>query len=817
MHYLILVSYSTSLHKVSHVDFFYEFEIDEMKRRQFLKFASAGVGVALTPSAAALAAFERPDLAEVELLQQLPAGVTRTWLGEPFWANRLQDWRLNAGRIECLEGRKEFEARTVSLLTRSLNDRHLPARIRVTVGMLEPGKDGFCGLLLGVGGGALDYRGCALAQRASGAGGGFMAVIDQSGELSFRDFSAGQNTLEFERLAHAVAAGFGEDGVGVRSVVLDCHIDPVADGLFDVRLATSDAESGEDLGFIVRTGVPGNQLQGGISLLSSPPAGQPGACWWFSDISTGGGKTGIHPERKLGPVIGCLHSLNRKTLKLTAQFMPVAGKGSLQARLDYKPAGSAQWREGPVEIVGDGFLAAFRVDEWDFQNDHDYRVVFANDEGESLYSGTIAKDPGTGRELKVALFSCLIPTANSLDLEEYIQHVPQERVLGRYTKDNIFFPHTELVSNCEAHQPDLYLFVGDQYYEGYPTRHARQTPEAGLDTLYRWYLWYWAFRDVVRDRPAIVIADDHDILQGNLWGEGGKSNTSGTEEDGGYLWDKDVVRMIYRIQHGHNPDAFDPTPIENDISVTYGSFVYGGVNFAVLEDRKFKTHPDYETNPPDTTGELLGKRQEEFLAAWKHMDPGLPRIVVTGTMWGSPQTDDKGAPLLDYDANGYPPDGRLRALSLVRDAGAELVLAGDQHLALVARQGVDDYEDGPMCFGGPAGAAFWQRWFEGGGTLENQRNGDPDTGNFVDTFGNKMRVLAVANPKISHRQFEAGNERWGKFLADRELKSEGYGLVRVNHAEQKFVLECWEWNTDPETGRQFAGWPVECPFGETAA
>ena len=194
------------------------------------------------------------------------------------------------------------------------------------------------------------------------------------------------------------------------------------------------------------------------------------------------------------------------------------------------------------------------------------------------------------------------------------------------------------------------------------------------------------------------------------------------------------------------------------------------------------------------------------------MEPGLPRIVITGTMWGSPQTDEHGQPLLDYDANCYPPDGRRRALERVREATAPLVLAGDQHLGLVARQGIDDFEDGPMCFGGPAIAAFWQRWFEGGGQLPNQRNGNPNTGNFTDPFGNKMRVLAVANPKITHSEFEEGNTAWGKFLADRNLKSEGYGLVRVDHAAEQFRLECWEWNTDPRTGKQFEGWPVICPF-----
>lgn len=117
-----------------------------------------------------------------------------------------------------------------------------------------------------------------------------------------------------------------------------------------------------------------------------------------------------------------------------------------------------------------------------------------------------------------------------------------------------------------------------------------------------------------------------------------------------------------------------------------------------------------------------------------------------------------------------------------------------------------------MFFGGPAAAAFWQRWFEGDGALENKRDNDPNTGNFVDPFGNKMRVLAVANPKVSHAEFMEGNEQWGKFLADRALKSEGYGLIKVDHANRKHRLECWEWNTNPETGSQFPGWPVDCHF-----
>jgi alkaline phosphatase D len=127
---------------------------------------------------------------------------------------------------------------------------------------------------------------------------------------------------------------------------------------------------------------------------------------------------------------------------------------------------------------------------------------------------------------------------------------------------------------------------------------------------------------------------------------------------------------------------------------------------------------------------------------------------------------------------------------------------------MMAIQGLDTFDDGPLFFAGPAAAAFWQRWFEGLNKLENQFNNDPNTGNFTDIFGNKMRVLAVANPKVTYDDFkQQTNNSWSNYLADRSLKSEGYGIVKVNHQAQQFEFECWEWNADPINGKQFPGWP----------
>ncbi|NVK26106.1 MAG: alkaline phosphatase D family protein [Gammaproteobacteria bacterium] len=778
-----------------------------MKRRQFLKYSIAATGAVAIPNFLVACAHKRPAIKGLTAVEPFVSDTKRHWLGKSYWGNRLQDWYVNNGRLECLNGQKSWEVRTVSVLTRRLSTQKGSARVRVKLGQLEPNKQSFAGFLLGVGQGELDQKGCSIVQRCSGTGGGIMATINSNGQLAFKDFSSNTDTLNYKTLESASPNSQFKPN---DAYYLDCQIEPNGAFHYDIKL-TALNEQNKEVAFALLPKVDASVLVGGISLLSSPPVGKSGGRWWFSDLETAGDKIEHTNQFELGPVVGCMYSLNQSVLKLTTQLMPVDLTKHNKVRLDYKSKSSTTWTKGPTSDIEDGYVGLFRVGNWQYQQTFDYRITFA-DSDETLYQGIIVKDPGKDKELKIALYSCIIPTSKSLDGTEYTKLHPREKVLDRYTKENILFPHNELISNCDQHDPDLYLFVGDQYYESYPTRHGNHTKDAKLDTLYRWYLWYWAFADSIKNKPSIMLADDHDILQGNLWGNEGIDSHTEKESDGGYKWDKEIVRMVYRCQHGHNPDPYDPTPIRHDIQVTYGNFVYGGIDFALVEDRKFKTPPNYKMDRKNTTGELLGARQEQFLADWKHMNPGLPKICITASVWGSPQTTPNGTPMIDYDSNGYPADGRERAVKLVSDANA-LVLAGDQHLAMVTHQGLKEFDDGVTFFAGPAAAAFWQRWFEGNNKLSNQYNNNPDTGNFIDSFGNKMRVMAVGNPKLTHAEFESGKAvSWAKFLADRRLKTEGYGLVRVNHQAQQYTLECWEHDANPHTDKQMTGWPVIVPF-----
>ncbi len=55
----------------------------------------------------------------------------RVWLGQDFWANPLQDWRVAGGRIECVNAAAD---RNVHLLTRQLGPQKGDLTMSVRVG-----------------------------------------------------------------------------------------------------------------------------------------------------------------------------------------------------------------------------------------------------------------------------------------------------------------------------------------------------------------------------------------------------------------------------------------------------------------------------------------------------------------------------------------------------------------------------------------------------------------------------------------------------------------------------------------------------------
>jgi hypothetical protein len=469
-----------------------------------------------------------------------------------------------------------------------------------------------------------------------------------------------------------------------------------------------------------------------------------------------------------------LYTVSNSVLKLTAQLFPLYPEESRQVRLEFKKDG--KWENAAVETINDiGWSAFFRIEDWDHSKDVPYRLKHGEN---AVFEGLIRKDPVDREEVIVASLNCNSNKDRGMR-EEYIK-------------------------NLKHLDPDLLFFAGDQSYD-----HKEHTAA--------WLLFGLQFREVIKDRPTITIPDDHDIGHGNLWGENGKKSSSPAGDDGGYFYHHEYVKMVERCQTSHLPDPYDPTPIEQGIGVYYTNLNIGGVDFAIIEDRKFKSGPagkipqmgprpdhirdvNYDPSTVDLEGlRLLGERQLKFLEDWgqeKNKDVVLRAVLSqTGFCGGAHRHGNFDNYLhADLDCNGWPQTGRNKALQLINKAGA-VHLAGDQHLATLIHHGIDEFGDGPYAFVAPAIVNnYYRRWWhpldEKAGLNKDPDNPLPFTGDFYDGLGNKITMLAYAN-------------------IDGETLRDGFGLIRFNKKEKSVTFESWDRYADVTKAgaKQMPGWP----------
>lgn len=763
----------------------------ELTRRGFLKGAAAAAGVVAASSV---------------LPRQLAAAAVPAeewWLGPDLWANRLQDWCVRNGRITCVAPAGQRRVRTAALLTKRLNGG--PARLVVQTGTNTTGA-GFSGFLVGTGESGTDYRRAALVLSASGQAGGMLCVYESDGRVRFREHTDESAPTAYGELP-STSSGPAPARFRGDKVKLTLAVAPESGGRLTLTLTAVDVTTKALRSQAVLSGVDPARVKGGISLVSSGFP-KPGATYWFSGLQTLDAGFDVFPERTMGPIAGVLFSLAGTTLKMTAQLMPMLPRANDAVTLELRDPVTNAWVSRANAPVGAGFTALLRVEGWDTSRGRDYRVVFSRG---GTFEGSVPAEPSTG-ELRVVTLSCAKASHRPIDQATSSQpRVAGEQALGLYSSRNVWFPHEQLAAGISAQKPDLLVAMGDQIYENHPTAKDR-APAPELDFLYKYLLWLWSFRDITRRTPCLVMVDDHDVFQGSIWGEGGIPLPAGaTSSAGGYANAPEWVNVVQRVQCGHNPDPVDPSPVAQDITVYFTTFTYGGVDFVLLEDRKFKTGSDQKdpAGIPIATEalQLLGPRQEALLQQVVDSGTGRPRVVLTQSLYGCLQTTGDGRPGKNPDSNGWPPAGRARALASITAMGA-VMLSGDTHLAALVR-----HVDGPLQFSGPAGSASYARWFEPAAPLANP-GALPYTGDYVDGFGNRLQVLAVANPHVSQATWlgAGGTNDFG----DRALKEEGYGLLEVDMRNRRHIFQAWRWDVDPTApgATPMPGWPYELSFDD---
>ena len=72
-----------------------------------------------------------------------------------------------------------------------------------------------------------------------------------------------------------------------------------------------------------------------------------------------------------------------------------------------------------------------------------------------------------------------------------------------------------------------------------------------------------------------------------------KDLNKGASSKGGYREPARMVNAVHRTNTAHHPDPYDKNPCKQDISVYYGDLVYGGVSFAIIADRQWKSGPEH--------------------------------------------------------------------------------------------------------------------------------------------------------------------------------------------------------------------------------
>ncbi len=781
-----------------------------MDRRKVIKTIVLGSFLPLLPKSTFASALltAQPNEAKLNFKSNWQNWPDMKWVGPQYWGNRLQDWHLEDGKAVC---NISSANRTLHLLNVEKSNDQVAFKVATTMAILNTelstANEALYGIRLGAKGPFKDYRSAAVFGKGLDIG------IDPVGNLTI-----GKQVIETKL------------GALPEAVRLEIDAKPIASE-YELSITIKNAHTDKPLHPTTKVTVTTEEVSGNFALFSdikdkkkeSDKASVAFSDWHIASENI------THQESNLfGPICFAQYTLHDRKLKITAQLSPIEKIKGHKVALQIKENGSWKTLE-TTQVTNAGRAVSFSVSQWDGTKETPYRisleVPLKNETHQYFYNGTIAKEPTDTDKIKTAVFSC---------------------------NAHFGFPDNDIYENVSKLDPDIILFLGDQFYEGtggFGASYSGDFDETCLDYLRKWMMFGWGYRELFRHKPCAIIPDDHDVYHGNVWGESGKAADvsdgfgASAQDSGGYKMAADWVNMVQFTQTSHLPDPYDSTPVQQGIGVYYTQWKYAGLSFAILEDRKFKSAPKHVlpeeakvwngfiTNPDfdikkhkDLPATLLGERQEAFLNDWVEdwndntsmkvllsqtnfaTVATLPKDAMTDTVVPSLYIPKKGEyvtgdkPTADMDSNGWPANKRDEAVGIIRKCFA-FHIAGDQHLGSFIQYGLDDYGDSGYAFAGPALNNIWpRRYWPANVDASNHTYDNPAyLGDNEDGFGNKMTVHAVANP------YDTGLEP--KIIHNRAT---GYGLVTFNKKDRTIKTECWSRFVDPMDGDdvQNSGWPI---------
>lgn len=752
------------------------------------------------------------------------------WLAYNFWQNSLNDWRVDSNRVI---GRPFFpKNRTAHITSHSITDSDSALSIALDVKLFESVKNDTTaefGVLIGAGSPNLPQPTNNLIFKTLSPGPCHFFGIKPNGDLILRDFE--QDTiialLHLDSLPKSnVLKALFEDGLKIEiKYKLPGKFAFLEKKLISLSIQTKDFKTNMVIGKSTFLKPP----KGNIALRYSSNTPYQDNVAFDNLIINGSGYTLNETNKGLvDPILSSFYTCTKDSLFFTAQLMPFVPDSNEKFSLTITPNIKSTYSfQGKFDSAT--YQLRFRVKIPKGFKELDYLLKYRGEQSEiwTSKSGIIKTKPSRKNPRIMAL--------NCNGFSFYTDHL--------LDYSNLLYPYRQIEKGHQIFQPDIVTFLGDQIYESRPEASINVAPYQRLDYLYKWSIWCYTFRDITKNQPTIILTDDHDVFQGNLWGNGGKEiidhpnaiptyygdNNYDTwmQDQGGYIWGTSFANMVLSSQTSHLPQPQIPA-LKNGLINYFTDYQYGKLNFAILEDKKFKSPPSnnpfeiyngfalsdslnaQDYNNPNFN--LLGEQQLNFLSNWSKDLKGKKeaKIILTQSAYASLTTipldysplKDKPAKRdsslqkvsPDMDTNGWPKAGRDRALNTLNQNNI-LFLSGDQHLGAVI-QLYDSLQTPYTFFSVPAIANTWPRMWWPKDSTQNKKH---PLGNYTDAFGNKINVKAVANPTQN-----------APTPTNFNYKSPGFGIIDINKKGTKAKLKAYPLFFDlKKKPLVYKGWPVK--------
>ena len=206
----------------------------------------------------------------------------RVWIGPEYWANPMEDWRIENGRLECVRGGNN---RNIHLLTHDTGNVEGTFAMEVRTGRLSRDDEkGSVGFRIGIRDEINDCRARCIKGKGVDIG------LSHDG-LLFIGKNRSKQPIPEKALKDLRLVMRGE----------------TRGPFFLISIEALNVSTGSSYGFHAAR-LNDNGMHGNLALVNNHSQGN--ARFWFRDWKVSGSKVQAHEDRAWGPILWAMHTLH---------------------------------------------------------------------------------------------------------------------------------------------------------------------------------------------------------------------------------------------------------------------------------------------------------------------------------------------------------------------------------------------------------------------------------------------------------------------------------------------------------------------------